>query len=267
MLEARLCLLSRREQTANRLFPRGVDHPLDRKRSSNDQVAVIEFGTLIRRSLGPFARHRAKLGQTFCAEHKFQLEGTNIEDGQKSILQWTAALVLIRTLLVVDAQRAVKDADRKGTAKEWLQITKPFRHVRLGDVHHAIAVLVQEDAAVLFQSCRGAFPGREVRIRMRLLEPVLRVTVLGFIHVRLDEMGVLEDAISLDNVQVNAVRTAAAPAVVHRAVLFVPGVEYVIAYHQLCELLKGVIAEDASVAHGSPPFASLCLASRSLCNP
>jgi hypothetical protein len=106
-------------------------------------------------------------------------------------------------------------------------------------------------AAVLFQSCRGAFPGREVRIRMHLLlKPVLRVTILSFIHVRLDEMGVLEDAVSLDDVQVNAVRTAAAPAVVHRAALFVPGVEYVIADHQLCELLKGVIAEDASAAHG-----------------
>src|SRR5262245_62973550 len=85
----------------------------------------------------------------------------------------------------------------------------------------------------------------------RLLEPVLRVTVLGFIHVRLDEMGVLEDAVSLDDVQVNAVRTAAAPAVGHRAALFVPGVEYVIADHQLCELLKRVIAEDTSVVHGS----------------
>jgi hypothetical protein len=72
----------------------------------------------------------------------------------------------------------------------------------------------------------------------RLLEPVLRVRVLGFIHVRLDEMGVQEDAVSLDDVQVNAVRTAAAPAVVHRAALFVPGVEYVIADLQLCELLK-----------------------------
>ena len=88
---------------SNRLFARGVDHPLDRKRTSNEQVAVIEVRTLIRRSLGPFTRHRAKLGQTICAEHKFQLERTNIEDGQRSILQGTAALVLIRTLLVVDA--------------------------------------------------------------------------------------------------------------------------------------------------------------------
>ena len=205
---------------------------------------------MIRCSLGPFARHRVKLGQTFCAEHIFQLERTNIEDGQRSILQGTAALVLIRTLLVVDAQRAVKDADRKGTAEEWLQISEPFRHVRLGNMHHAIAVLIQEDAAVLSQSCRGAFPGREVRIRMHLLlKPVLRVTILGFIHVRLDEMGVFEDAVSLDDVQVNAVRTAAAPAVGHRAALLVSGVEYVIADLQLRELLKGVISEDASVAH------------------
>src|SRR4029078_1640321 len=204
----------------------------------------MEVRTLIRRSLGPFARHRAKLGQTFCAEHIFQLERTDIEDGKRSILQGTAALVLIRTLLVVDAQRAVKDADRKGTAEEWFQISEPFRRVQLGDMQHAIAVLIQEDAAVLSESCRGALPGREVRIRMRLLlEPVLRVTVLDFIHVRLDEMGVLEDAVSLDDVQVNAVRTAAAPAVVHRAALFVPSVKYIIADHQLCELLKGVIVE------------------------
>ena len=54
-------------------------------------------------SLGPFACHRAKLGQTVYPEHKFQLERTNIEDGQRSALQGTAALVLIRTLLVVDA--------------------------------------------------------------------------------------------------------------------------------------------------------------------
>jgi hypothetical protein len=62
-------------------------------------------------------------------------------------------------------------------------------------------------------------------------------------------MGMLEDAVSLDDVQVNAVRTAAAPAVGHRAALLVSGVEYVIADLQLRELLKGVISEDASVAH------------------
>jgi hypothetical protein len=121
-------------------------------------------------------------------------------------------------------------------------------------VHNATAVLIQEDAAVLFQGCGGAFLGREVRIRIGLLlKPVSRVTVLGFIHVWLDEMGVFEDAVPLDDVQVNAVRTAAAPAAGHRAALLVPGVEYVIAHLQLGELLKGVIAEDASVAHGLAP--------------
>ena len=208
---------------------------------------------MIRRSLRSFARHRAKLGQTFCAEHKFQLERTNIEEGQTSILQGTAALMFVRTLLVVNAQRAVKDADRKGSAEERLQISEPFRHVQLGAVQNAIAFLIQEDAAVLSQSCRGAFPGREVWIRVRLaLEPVLRVMILGFIHVRLDEMGVLKDAVSFDDVQVNAVRAAAPPAVMHRGTPFVPSVKYIIADHQLCELRKGVIVEDASVAHGSP---------------
>ena len=84
--------------------------------------------------------------------------------------------------------------------------------------------------------------------------------VLGFIHVRLDEMGMLEDAVSLDDVQVNAVRTAAAPAVVHRASLFVPGVEYVIADLQLRELLKGVICggRERSSLLGSQVPRGLC---------
>jgi hypothetical protein len=95
-----------------------------------------------------------------------------------------------------------------------------------------------------------------------LLEPVLRVRVLDFIHVRLDQMRVLEDAVSLDDVQVNAVRAAASPAIVHRAALFVPGVEYVIADLQLRELLKRVIAEEANGAHClSPRFCA------DLCNP
>src|SRR5262245_49972861 len=66
-------------------------------------VAVIEVRTLIRRRFGAFARHHAKLGQTICAEHIFELERTNIEDGQRSILHGTAALVLIRTHLILDA--------------------------------------------------------------------------------------------------------------------------------------------------------------------
>ena len=114
--------------------------------------------TLIRRSLGTFTRHRAELGQTICAEHKFQLVHANIEDGQRSILKGTATRVLVGTLLVVNAQRPIKDADRKGTAEEWLQISEPFRRVQLGDMQHAIAVLIQEDAAVLSESCRGALP-------------------------------------------------------------------------------------------------------------
>src|SRR5262249_16458733 len=86
-----------------RTIRRGVDHALDRKRTSNEQVAVIEVRTLIRRRFGAFARHHAKLGQTICAEHIFELERTNIEDGQRSILHGTAALVLIRTQLILDA--------------------------------------------------------------------------------------------------------------------------------------------------------------------
>ena len=63
-------------------------------------------------------------------------------------------------------------------------------------------------------------------------------------------MRMLKYAVSLDDVQINAVRAAAPPAIVHRAALSVPGCEYVIANLQLLELLKRVIAEKANGAHG-----------------
>ena len=118
----------------------------------------------------------------------------------------------------------------KARQKNGFRYPKPWRGLGLGDVHHALAVLVEEVAAVrlsgrvVAHSPEGKSASGCVSWNQFAGSRSWVSSICGRMR-----CGVFEDAVPIGEVQVDPVGAAAAPAVGHRAALRVPGGEDVFA--------------------------------------